>query len=191
MVATSTSTPRTAAATQGNYDVLATTNANGSFTLTAPYLPEGYTQVRLVVIGQADAPPLPGLSSVFNSAFRIDNTAPIVTAATLAPGGSALPPGSAAATDLNSLTNLSLDVEDPINPTSGPLATPTAIYYDAINPTTASNISNYSLINVTDPAARIMNRTSSRRRRSLPPRAISSRLPTGRPSINHTLAAST
>ena len=68
---------------QGNYDVLATTNANGSFTFAAPYLPEGYTQVRLVVIGQADAPPLPGLSSVFNSAFRIDNTAPIVTAATL------------------------------------------------------------------------------------------------------------
>ena len=70
----------------GNYEVLATTNANGSFTFTAPFLPEGYTQVRLVVIGQADSPPLPGLSSAFNSAFRIDNTAPQVLAATLAAG---------------------------------------------------------------------------------------------------------
>ena len=51
-------------------------------------------------------------------AFKIDQTAPQVVSAALAPGGAALPLGSAS-TPLNSLTALSLDVVDPANPSVG------------------------------------------------------------------------
>ncbi len=137
---------------QGTYDVSATTNANGSFTISAPPLPEGFERVRVVVIGQPgnpNAPALPGLSSSFDQAFRIDTTAPTIVSATLSSAGGTTLPLGGAVTPLSGLTNLSLDVIDPASPTTGPLATPTAVYYPALNPSTASNISNYSLINTT------------------------------------------
>ncbi len=104
-----------------------------------------------MVIGQPGNPnasALPGLSSSYEQAFRVDTTAPTVVAASLAAGGSALPLGGTS-TPLNGLTNLSLDVEDPASPATGPLATPISVYYPALNPSTASNTSNYSLINTT------------------------------------------
>ena len=131
----------------GSFDVQVTTDANGTFKIPAPFLPEGFQRVRLVVIGQPDAPPLPGLSSSFDRAFKIDQTAPQVLGAALAPGAATLPLG-ASSTPLNALSNLSLNVVDPANPAVGPLATPAQVLYSALDPATATNISNYSLINV-------------------------------------------
>ncbi|HEV3311148.1 MAG TPA: S8 family serine peptidase, partial [Chloroflexota bacterium] len=58
----------------GTYDMIATTDANGSFSFTAPPLPEGFQHVQAVVVGQVDQPPLPGLSSSLEDGFRIDKT---------------------------------------------------------------------------------------------------------------------
>lgn len=133
----------------GQYDVAVTTDANGTFRITAPALFEGFQRVRLVVIGQPDSPPLPGLSTSFDHAFRVDKTAPTVVSATLTPGGAPLP--QSGQTALNSLTTLSLNVRDPMNPVTGALATPAQVYFPALDPATASNISNYTLINSNDP----------------------------------------
>src|SRR5205807_901169 len=105
---------------------------------------------RLVVIGQPDSPPLPGLSSPFDHVFRIDETPPTIVSASIAPGTGTLPLGPPGTT-LARLTSLSLDVVDPINPTTGPLATPPQVFFPALDPATASNISNYSLTNLDDP----------------------------------------
>ncbi len=84
------------------------------------------------MIGDPDSPPQAGLSSSFDHAFRIDTTAPQITAATLTPGGTALP---LTGTNLASLSTLSLDVIDPMNPAAGPLATPTQVLNPALDPT--------------------------------------------------------
>ncbi len=63
----------------GTYDVSVSTNSAGTFSVSAPFLPEGYQSAMVVVVGQADLPPLPGLSSQQQHAFRIDKTAPSVT----------------------------------------------------------------------------------------------------------------
>ena len=104
-----------------------TTSPSGSFTVTAPPLPEGLQSVMLVV-GQ------PGLTSSQQHSFRIDTTAPQVT-------GSSLPNGAT----INQLQSLSLTVVDQSNPTTGPLATPSIVVFPAIDPASASNVSNYSL----------------------------------------------
>ncbi|MBX6314631.1 MAG: S8 family serine peptidase, partial [Isosphaeraceae bacterium] len=71
----------------GNFDVTAVTDAFGNFTFTAPAdLPQGYNTVRLIVIGGADQPPLPGYSRQFDHTFRIDTTTPIVLGASLQKG---------------------------------------------------------------------------------------------------------
>ncbi|SIO62070.1 Subtilase family protein [Singulisphaera sp. GP187] len=129
----------------GTFDVLATTDANGTFIINAPFLPEGYNSVRVLVIGQPDSPPLPGLSSSFSSAFRIDRTGPTVIAASLTPTSNPIP---LAGSNLANLSTLSLHVLDNPIPTSGPLATPQQILVSALDPATAGNISNYSLINL-------------------------------------------
>lgn len=129
----------------GSYDVLATTDANGTFIIQAPFLPEGYNSVRIVVIGQPDAPPLPGLSSSFSSAFRIDRTGPSVIGVSLTPGSNPIP---LAGSNLANLSTLSLHVLDSVIPASGPLATPQQILINALDPASANNINNYSLINL-------------------------------------------
>ena len=75
----------------GSFDVMTTTNATGHFTIQAPSLFEGYQTVQIVVVGDPDIPPQAGLSSSFDYSFRIDTTGPQITAATLTPGGTALP----------------------------------------------------------------------------------------------------
>ncbi len=137
------------------FDQLVFTNPNGSFAFLAPALPEGFQHVQAVVVGQADEPPLPGLASSQEDAFRIDKTAPEITGASLTAGGTALPlpngpqPNITAVPALNSLF---LNVVDPVNPAilSDPLDTPGQINFSALNPATAINISNYSLVNVTN-----------------------------------------
>ena len=63
----------------GTYDVSVTTNSAGTFSVSAPVLPEGFQSAMVVVVGQADLPPLPGLSSQQQHSFRIDKTPPLVT----------------------------------------------------------------------------------------------------------------
>ena len=63
----------------GTYDVLTTTDSTGTFTVTAPALPEGFQYAVAVVVGQPDQPPLPGYASSATDAFRIDKTAPQIT----------------------------------------------------------------------------------------------------------------
>ena len=137
----------------GTFDMVVTTDANGSFSFTAPVLPEGFQHVQAVVVGQVDEPPLPGLSSSLEDGFRIDKTAPQITGASFTPGGPTLPlPNSPAPniTAVSSLTTLSLNVVDPVSQSQPVFDTPASILFAALNPTTAANISNYSLVNVSD-----------------------------------------
>jgi hypothetical protein len=131
-----------------SYDVLTTTDSTGKFVFTPPALPEGFQNAKIVVVGQPDKPPLAGFSSEATRAFRIDKTPPQVVSASLTPGGNTLPlpgqPGSP--TPISQLTTLSLNVVDYSNPSSSYLATPAQVLFDAIDPATAANISNYSLI---------------------------------------------
>jgi hypothetical protein len=133
----------------GHIDIQTTTDANGTFRVTAPFLPEGFQEVAIVVVGPSDSPPLPGLSSTYQSSFRVDLTAPQIVSARLVPGGANLPLGTTGIANLSSLTNLSLNVVDQSNPLTGPFATPAPVIFPALDPSTVVNVSNYSLINTT------------------------------------------
>ncbi len=136
----------------GSYDLMVITDANGGFTFTAPNpLPEGFQIVQAVVVGQADKPPLPGYASTKADGFRIDLTPPQITSASFTPGGPSLPLPNGPLpniTQVSALTNLSLYAVDDVNPTVAPFGTPAQVVFDALNPATAENISNYSLINL-------------------------------------------
>jgi hypothetical protein len=123
--------------------VAVTTKADGSFSFQAPFLPQGFQQVRIVVVGQPVGSQY--LSTFADRFFRIDNTAPKVDSASLTPGGTTL--STTGTNQLALLTTLSLNVEDVNNPTTGPFATPTTLIYPALDPSTATNVSNFSLIN--------------------------------------------
>ena len=115
----------------GSYDVLTTTDSTGTFTVTAPSaLPEGFQSAVAVVIGQADQPPLPGLT----------RWPPTASASTRPPLRSPRPrspraahpcpcptPGSPTSRTSPLSSTLSLTVVDPINPQSGPFATPSTV----------------------------------------------------------------
>jgi hypothetical protein len=141
----------------GSFDVKTQTDVNGHFVIQAPSLFEGYQTVRVLVIGAPDIPPQAGLSSAFDHAFRVDNFSPQIgvpsstpgvplNAVTLTPGGTPLP---LTGTNLASLSTLSLNVIDPMSPATGPLATPPQVLYPALDPATADNRGNYTLINTT------------------------------------------
>ena len=135
----------------GKYDVLTTTTSTGSFTLTSPLLPEGFQTAVAVVVGQPDLPPLPGLSSSNVNGFRIDKTSPEITTASFTQGGAGLPLPNGPLpniTNVPTLSSLYLTVSDPVNPQNAPFGTPSALQFSALDPATASNVSNYSLINV-------------------------------------------
>ena len=105
-----------------------------------------------MVVGQPDQPPLPGLAPSLTDNFRIDKTPPQITGASFTQGGTALPlpnAGSPNITNVSSLSTLSLNVVDVVNPPSGAFGTPSIVLFDALDPSTASNVSNYSLINLT------------------------------------------
>ncbi len=103
------------------------TNASGGFTVAAPTLPEGLQSVGIMVVND-------GLTSSQQYTFRIDTTAPQVIGSSLAKGA-----------NINQLQSLSLNVVDDSNPATGPLATPSIDVFPAIDPASASNVSNYSL----------------------------------------------
>lgn len=126
---------------QGLFDQLVVTNPDGSFAFDAPSnLPDGFQFVRALVIGAPDSPPLPGFSNYLDFSFRIDTTNPFVSNASI-PNNSTI----------NRLDTLVLNVIDPIQPISAtsPLAVPTQLDFLALDPSTATNLSNFSLINTT------------------------------------------
>ena len=125
----------------GTYDILATTNSVGTFTIAPPALPEGYQRAQVVVVGAVDHPGLAGLSSSQQYAFRIDKTPPTITGIGQING--AAPPSPA---NLSLLQSLTLDVQDPVNQAYSYLATPAQVIFPALEASTAANISNYSLI---------------------------------------------
>jgi large repetitive protein len=137
----------------GGFDQVVTTDSNGAFAVTAPVLSEGFQTAQAVVVGQPDEPPLPGLASSLEDAFRIDKTAPQITGASFTTGGPTLPlpngplPNQTAIATLNTL---SLNVVDPVNQAFPALDTPSQILFSALDPATAANISNYSLVNITN-----------------------------------------
>jgi large repetitive protein len=116
------------------------TAGNGEFVIQAPgALPDGFNTVRVVATGAPDSPPLPGFSSSRDQTFRVDTSDPTILSTSVLPGST-----------LNSLTTLSLNVTDPVFPLTigSPLAVPTQFGVPALNPSTADNIANYSLINL-------------------------------------------
>ena len=128
----------------GNYDVLTTTDAAGRFFITAPAnLPDGLNRVRFLAIGQTDRAPLPGLSSTLDISFRVDTSRPMIDTSGSHPSGASLPNNTA----ISSLPNLTLYFTDPVQPSAlnSPFAVPTQLSLPALDPTAASNISNYSL----------------------------------------------
>src|SRR5262249_47463686 len=121
-------------------DGMTVTDSNGQFSFTSPIaLPDGVNDVRVVVVGPTDAPPLPGLSSARDQTFRIDTTNPLILTSTI-PSGATIP----------ALSTISFNVADPVAPSdpTSPLAVPVGLNYPALDPATADNISNYSLINL-------------------------------------------
>ena len=130
----------------GSYDVQVTTNAAGTFAVTPSVpLPQGYQSAQIVVLGEADSPPLPGYSSAKQSAFRIDVTPPSVTGISQVNGTPTSSP-TTPPTNLSTLSSLTFNVQDPVNQPYAYLATPSQILFPAIDPATAANISNYSLV---------------------------------------------
>ncbi len=72
----------------GTFDYQVTTNSVGTFTVTPTTpLPQGFQSAEAVVVGQPDAPPLPGYSSGYLDNFRIDETPPVITGASFTSGG--------------------------------------------------------------------------------------------------------
>lgn len=123
----------------GSFDVATTTDADGNFSFQAPaHLRDGQHTVRIIIVGDSDQPPLPGLSTRIDQSFRIDTTKPQVKSSIVSNS------------QLSSLTSLSLDIVDPVEPTSpfDPLVVSTQRAFPALDPTTANNISNYSLVNL-------------------------------------------
>jgi hypothetical protein len=137
----------------GHYDVQTTTDAQGRFTILYPPglniagLPDGLNQVRIVVVGAPDAPPLPGLAAAQTTSFRVDTTLPIVSPPAAGGPATSIVPGQ----QINSLTNLTINFADPVAPQTigSPFAVPATLSIPALNPATASNVGNYKLALVT------------------------------------------
>lgn len=126
----------------GTVDVQTTTDATGHFTFQAPFnLPAGFQAVRVVVVGASDQPPLPGLSATLDSTFRIDTNDPIIT-----PDVNSIQQNA----KISGLATVTLDAVDGVVPTDlgNPLSIPTSFVVPALDPQTATNISNYRLVNL-------------------------------------------
>ena len=135
----------------GHFDVQTTTNSLGQFTINYPaalaalgeVLPDGLNQVRIVVVGAPDLPPLPGLSSVQNTSFRVDTTDPTVAAPPSGGVASSIVNGE----NINSLSTLTLSIVDGVLPqgVGSPFAVPATFNVPALNPITADNTNSYRL----------------------------------------------
>ena len=147
----------------GQFDVVAVTNANGSFTINypanLPALPEGQNIVRVVVVGGADAPPSAGLGATRDATVQVDRTLPFVAATYLGTPNS--PVLASQNISLNNLSFLMIAVVDPVNPTSttSPFAVSPLTKVPALNPATANNLANYRLTQI-DSRGQFVDRSS-------------------------------
>ncbi len=126
----------------GNPQVITTTDGTGKFTIAygnLPALQDGYYKMRLVAVGQPTDNVLPGLSTKFDQSFRVDTTHPYVNVSNIQDNSF-----------VAALPQITLDVIDPIRPvdTNSPFAVPILFDVSALNVNSATNISNYSFINV-------------------------------------------
>ncbi len=146
----------------GHYDVQAVTNSLGQFVINYPPgvapLPDGLNQVRVVVVGAPDLPPLPGLSSVQNTSFRVDTTDPFVGPPETGGPATSVVNGE----NLNSLSSLTLNFVDGVNPQGigSPFAVPATFNVPALDPITADNVNSYGLFLV-NAAGQILKDESS------------------------------
>ncbi|QDV37134.1 S8 family serine peptidase [Tautonia plasticadhaerens] len=124
----------------GEPDLLLTTDENGFFSFPSPFdLEDGFHRVRIVIVGEAEFPPLPGNATRTDLSFRVDSTSPLVTA-------SSIPSNSR----VSNLRDITLNVADPVSPAdqNDTLAVPVQLDFPALDPETATNLGNYSLINL-------------------------------------------
>ena len=134
----------------GHFDVQTTTDAFGRFTIKYPAgfapLPEGTNRVRVVVIGAADQPPFPGLATAHDTSFRVDTSNPYIGQPTSGGPATSILPGQ----NINSLTNLTLNIVDPVNPQAigSPFAVDPRLAIPALDPVVADNVQNYRLFRV-------------------------------------------
>ena len=148
----------------GTYDVLATTNAAGTFSVTPSVpLPQGYQRPSSWLSAQADSPPCRG--SPLRSSPPSGSTSRRQAITGSLPGQRHAAPPSPA--NLSSLQSLTFNVQDPVNQPYAYLATPSQVLFPAIDPATAANISNYSLVLNSD-GTRPTSRSTSPRRPLLP-----------------------
>lgn len=122
-------------------DFETTTDAEGRFSFRAPVdLVDGFHTVRVIVVGQPDSPPLPGFSALLDQSFRIDTTNPLLTPINISQ--------NALINNLND--GIQISVTDPVRPDQLPnsLAVPLNFQVPALDPATATNISNYRLVNL-------------------------------------------
>ena len=130
--------------------MVAVTNAQGQFTIPYPAgfagLPDGENRVRVVVVGQTDSPPFPGLSSSQDYSFRVDRSLPYI-GTTDGSQATSIPNYA----QINGLSTLTLDVVDPVSPTAigSPFAVDPKLAIPALNPVQASNVQNYALYLIT------------------------------------------
>ena len=138
----------------GQFDVVTTTDANGSFVINypanLPALPEGQNIVRVVVVGGADTPPAAGLATSRDATVQVDRTLPYVFGTFL--GTPTAPVATTQNISLNNLSFLMVAVVDPVNPTSAtsPFAVSPLTNIPALNPATANNLANYRLTQILD-----------------------------------------
>ena len=135
-----------------HYDVTVTTDASGKFVISPASgrrSPRASSAAQIVVVGQADEPPrpLPGLASSLHRAFRIDKTAPQVTGASSSPGPRCAPRPDPELDERVVADHAHAQRGRPGQPDLLLPGHPAAVIsFPAIDPATASNISNYSLI---------------------------------------------
>ena len=130
----------------GNADIVTTTDREGMFQLsyaqgTKPPLPDGFYRVRVIAVGQPvqGSPVLSGKATQQELSFRIDLTNPSVQSSTIANSNNGF---------VSALTSITLNIVDPVLPASGIFAVPTGFNIPTLQVDTATNISNYSLIDV-------------------------------------------
>ncbi|RUL88389.1 S8 family serine peptidase [Tautonia sociabilis] len=124
----------------GNPDLIVNTDENGFFSFQPPFdLRDGLHRVRIVVVGESENPPLPGKATQAELSFVVDSQAPLVTASSI--------PNESRISNLRSIT---LNIADPVSPAdpTDPLAIPVQLDRPALDPDTATNLGNYSLINL-------------------------------------------
>ena len=105
----------------------------------------------MVVVGQPDSPPFPGLSSARTPRSGSTTTLPYVGTADGAPATS-IPENA----NINSLSNLSLNVVDPVNPTTlgDPFAVDPKLAIPALEPDPAPTTSRTTGCSWSTPTAR-------------------------------------